>query len=78
MAFIILMVVRNAVPLPELLLTFVNDTSRFFLVIAISALGVKTSLEKLFAPGVKGLALITVDTLFLLGQAIVFAHVFLL
>jgi len=77
-AFMILMVVRNFVPLPEILLNFVNDTSRFFLVVAISALGVKTSLEKLFAPGVKGLMLIAVDTLFLLGQAIVFAHVFLL
>ncbi|MDP3961455.1 MAG: putative sulfate exporter family transporter [Pseudorhodobacter sp.] len=77
-AFIILMVVRNFVPLPEFLLNFVNDTSRFFLVVAISALGVKTSLEKLFAPGVKGLMLIAVDTLFLLGQAIIFAHVFLL
>ena len=77
-AFIILMVVRNFLPLPEILLNFVNDTSRFFLVVAISALGVKTSLEKLFAPGVKGLMLIAVDTLFLLGQAIIFANVFLL
>jgi len=76
--FIILMVVRNFVPLPGILLNFINDTSRFLLVVAISALGVKTSLEKLFAPGVKGLMLIAVDTLFLLGQAIVFAHVFLL
>lgn len=77
-AFVILMVVRNVVPLPEALLNFVNDVSRFLLVVAISALGVKTSLEKLFAPGVKGLLLIAIDTLFLLGQAIVFAHVFLL
>jgi uncharacterized integral membrane protein (TIGR00698 family) len=77
-AFIVLMVLRNSVPLPETLLTAINDTSRFLLVVAISALGVRTSLEKLFAPGVKGLALIAVDTLFLLGQAIVFAHLFLL
>ncbi len=77
-AFIVLMVVRNLVPVPEGLLNFVNDASRFLLVVAISALGVKTSLEKLFAPGVKGLLLIAVDTVFLLGQAIVFAHVFLL
>ena len=46
--------------------------------IAISALGVKTSLERLFAPGMKGLAPIAGDTLFLLAQAIVFAHLFLL
>ena len=76
--FIVLMVLRNTLNFPESVLTFVNDTSRFFLVIAISALGVKTSLEKLFAPGVKGLMLIAVDTLFLLGLAIWFAHVFLL
>lgn len=77
-AFIALMVMRNTLPISEVLLNFVNDTSRFLLVVAISALGVKTSLQKLFAPGLKGLLLIAVDTLFLLGQAIVFAHVFLL
>ncbi len=77
-AFIILMGVRNFVPLPDALLDFINEASRFLLVVAISALGVKTSLEKLFAPGVKGLILIAVDTLFLLLQAIVFAHIFLL
>lgn len=77
-AFIILMGVRNFVPLPEDLLNFINDASRFLLVVAISALGVKTSLEKLFAPGVKGLILIAVDTLFLLLQAIIFAHIFML
>ncbi|MGO4909113.1 YeiH family protein [Pseudorhodobacter sp. W20_MBD10_FR17] len=77
-AFIILMAVRNFVPLPEGLLNFINDASRFLLVVAISALGVKTSLKKLFAPGVKGLVLIAIDTLFLLVQAIIFAHIFLL
>jgi uncharacterized integral membrane protein (TIGR00698 family) len=77
-AFIILMAVRNFVPLPEVLLTFINDASRFLLVVAIAALGVKTSLEKLFAPGIKGLVLIGIDTLFLLLQAIIFAHIFLL
>ena len=77
-AFIALMLFRNLVPLPDAILNFVNDTSRFLLVVAISALGVKTSLQKLFAPGVKGLVLIAVDTLFLLLQAIIFSHLFLL
>lgn len=76
-AFIVLMVIRNTLPIPESVLAFVNDTSRFLLVIAIAALGVKTSLQKLFAPGVKGLMLIAVDTLFLLGLALVFEHFFL-
>ncbi|WP_246107352.1 YeiH family protein [Puniceibacterium confluentis] len=77
-AFIVLMGVRNLVPLPDGLLTHVNETSRFLLVVAISALGVKTSLQRLFAPGVRGLILIAINTLFLLLQAIVFAHIFLL
>jgi uncharacterized integral membrane protein (TIGR00698 family) len=77
-AFIVLMLTRNFVPLPDMLLNFVNDASRFLLVVAISALGVKTSLQKLFAPGVNGLLLIAANTLFLLLQAIVFAHLFLL
>jgi uncharacterized membrane protein YadS len=72
------MILRNFLPLPEALLNFVNDTSRFLLVVAISALGVKTSLQKLFAPGLKGLLLIAVDTMLLLGQAIIFAHAFLM
>ncbi|MCQ0969582.1 putative sulfate exporter family transporter [Paracoccus sp. TK19116] len=77
-AFVALMIVRNTVPLPEALLSFINDGSRFLLVIAISALGVKTSLQKLLAPGLNGIALIAADTLFLLGQALIFAHLFLL
>ncbi|MFZ1726241.1 MAG: putative sulfate exporter family transporter [Albidovulum sp.] len=76
-AFIMLMVVRNTIPLPEVLLNAVNETSKFLLIVAISALGVKTSLQKLFAPGVKGLVLIGMDTLLLLGQAIVFSQFYL-
>lgn len=77
-AFIVLMALRNLLPLPDVVLNAVNDASRFLLVIAISALGVKTSLERLFAPGIKGLALIAADTVVLLVQAIIFAHLFLL
>lgn len=76
-AFIVLMILRNTLPVPEVVLSAVNEASRFLLVIAISALGVKTSLQKLFAPGVRGLVLIGLDTLFLLGQAIVFSRYFL-
>ena len=75
-AFILLMILRNTMPVPEVVLSAVNDASRFLLVVAISALGVKTSLQKLFAPGIKGLILIGLDTVFLLGQAIVFLHFF--
>ncbi|MBI6630796.1 putative sulfate exporter family transporter [Pontibaca sp. S1109L] len=76
--FILLMIIRNFIPLPDILLGFINDASRFFLVVAISALGVKTSLQQLFAPGVNGVILIALNTTFLLGQAVMFAYIFLL
>lgn len=76
-AFIGLMILRNTLPLPEFFLNAVNDASRFLLVVAIAALGVKTSLQKLFAPGIKGLMLIGAGTVFLLGQALIFSHFFM-
>lgn len=76
-AFIGLMIMRNTLHVPDVALALVNDASRFLLVVAIAALGVKTSLQKLFAPGVKGLVLIGLTSVFLLAQAIVFAQFFL-
>lgn len=76
-AFLILMMARNFLSFPEPVLDLASNVSRFLLVMAISALGVKTSLQQLFAPGVRGLVLIVVDTAFLLGQALVFARIFL-
>ncbi len=73
-AFVVLMILRNVVGLPEGLLLAVNETSRFLLLTAISALGVKTSMAQMFASGPKGFFLIGVETLFLLGLALVFAH----
>ena len=77
-AFIVLMILCNTLSIPETLLTLVSDTSWFLLAIAVAALGVKTLLEKLFAPGVKGLMLTAGDTLFLLGLALIFGHFFLM
>ena len=73
-AFMALMLARNFLPLPELALTFVNEASRFLLLTAISALGVKTSLAQMFASGPKGFLLIGAETLLLLGMALAFAH----
>lgn len=74
LVFMGLMLLRNFVPLPEVLLSAVNETSRFLLLTAISALGVKTSLAQMFASGPKGFMMIGVETLFLLGLGLAFAH----
>jgi uncharacterized integral membrane protein (TIGR00698 family) len=73
-AFMALMLLRNGVDLPETVLSAVNETSRFFLLTAISALGVKTSMAQIFASGPKGFMMIGVETLLLLGMALAFAH----
>ncbi len=75
--FTILMLVRNLVPLPETLLTLVNETSRFLLLTAIAALGVKTSLGQMFASGPRGFYVIGLETLALLTMALIFAHTFM-
>lgn len=72
--FMALMLLRNVVGLPETLLSAVNEASRFLLLTAISALGVKTSMAQIFASGPKGFMMIGVETLLLLGMALALGH----
>lgn len=73
-AFMGLMLLRNILPLPDSLLSAVNETSRFMLLIAISALGVKTSMAQMFAQGPRGFLMIGAETILLLIMALAFAH----
>lgn len=75
--FTVLMLLRNLVPLPPVLLEAVNGASRFLLLTAIAALGVKTSLGQMFASGPKGFYVIGLETLALLAMALAFAHAFM-
>lgn len=74
LVFMALMLLRNLVPLPNVVLSGVNEASRFLLLTAISALGVKTSMAQMFASGPKGFLLIGAETLLLLVMALAFAH----
>ncbi len=65
--FAVLVVVGSLLPLPALAVATISDISRACLLIAISALGVKTSFGELFALGWKPLALILIETLVLLA-----------
>ncbi|EYD77492.1 Inner membrane protein [Rubellimicrobium mesophilum DSM 19309] len=73
--FVLLMVLRNLLPWPEVVLSAVNNASRFLLVTAIAALGVKTSLGQVFATGGRGLAVVGLETFLLLGMALGAMHV---
>lgn len=61
-----LVVLGSILPLPEVAVATVSDISRGCLLVAIAALGVKTSFGELFALGWKPLALILAETLVLL------------
>lgn len=68
--FTLLMILRNLLPIPEFALSAVNDASRYLLITAIAALGVKTSLGQMLATGRDGLIVIALESLILLVMAL--------
>ena len=69
--FIVLMLLANFLAIPEALVNFVNGVSRWLLLIAVSALGVRTSLGELRTVGGANMAVIVGETLALLAMALV-------
>ena len=71
-AFIGLMLFANFVTLPPPVTTFANDVSRWLLLVAVSALGVKTSLGEFQSVGKGKMLVIVGETLVLLALALAF------
>lgn len=69
-AFIILVVINSTGVIPESIQALVADFSRFLLVVAIAALGVKTSLKAMLDVGPRHAAIIVGETLVLLALAV--------
>ena len=65
LAFVCLVAINSSGVLPISLSSAMSDTSRVCLVIAIAALGLKTSLQKLATVGWRPIALLVGETLFL-------------
>jgi uncharacterized integral membrane protein (TIGR00698 family) len=63
--FASLVAVNSLVPIPKAVLAFVGEVSRFALVTAIAAIGMKTTLRDLTALGFKPVLLIVAETVFL-------------
>ncbi|MFU2325779.1 YeiH family protein [Pseudomonas sp. NFX98] len=70
LAFVCLVAVNSSGYLPSSLTSAMNETSRGCLVIAIAALGLKTSLQKLASVGWRPIALLVGETLFLAALVI--------
>jgi uncharacterized integral membrane protein (TIGR00698 family) len=66
-AFGVLVIINSTVSLPRPLLVFAGDASRWALIVAISAMGMKTSLKELAVVGWRPVALMVAETLFLAG-----------
>ena len=66
-AFVLLVVINSTGLTPEPLRLFIVEASRWCLVTAIAALGMKTSLKMLFEVGWRPVSIIVVETLFLAG-----------
>jgi uncharacterized membrane protein YadS len=75
-AFVALVLVNSLGLIPTAVATAASDLSRWCLVTAIAALGIKTSLEKLAVVGWKPVALMAGETVFL--AVLVLAAVLLL
>jgi uncharacterized integral membrane protein (TIGR00698 family) len=63
--FASLVAVNSLMPIPKAVLAFVGEVSRFALVTAIAAIGMKTTLRDLTALGFKPVLLIVAETVFL-------------
>jgi uncharacterized membrane protein YadS len=64
-AFALLVAINSTGLVPSALQSIGNDTSRWFLVAAIAAIGMKTQLKELVAVGFKPVALMIGETVFL-------------
>ena len=64
-AFAVLVAINSLVALPKFVLDIGNDGSRWFLVAAIAAIGMKTRLKDLITVGIKPVALMLGETAFL-------------
>jgi uncharacterized integral membrane protein (TIGR00698 family) len=71
--FIVLAVLRTVLPLPETLIAGFAEASRWMLVTAIAALGLKTNLLAVLRVHPTMLIILVIETVFILGLAMVFA-----
>ena len=70
-AFAALVVVNSLVPIPEFVRSAGNEASRWCLVAAISALGIKTHFSEIVEIGWKPVVLMILETMFIAGLALV-------
>ena len=76
LAFLIIAMVNSVVSIPEYITSFVSELSRWLLLVAVSAVGMKTSLRQIRDVGGQAIILIVSETI-ILGMIILGAIYFL-
>lgn len=66
-AFILLMVINSVIDVPQVITTTATEFSRFALVVAIAAIGMKSNLSQLTQVGMKPIVLMVAETLWIAG-----------
>lgn len=75
--FIVLMIANTAQLIPELIVDYLSDLSRWLLVISIAAIGMRTHLARLKAIGITPMLLIIIETLLMMIGALLISIVLL-
>ncbi|MCW1950785.1 MAG: putative sulfate exporter family transporter [Octadecabacter sp.] len=75
--FAVLAVMRSVLPIPEAVIELTGEVSRWMLVTAIAALGLKTDLAAVLRVHPALLVILALETLFILGLGILFAGQYL-
>lgn len=65
LVFVVLMLINSFVAIPEVITNVCDSLSRFFLVAAITAIGMKSNLGKLVEVGIKPILLMVIETLWI-------------
>lgn len=77
-AFGVLVAINSLVAMPRQLLIVAGETSRFALILAISAIGMRTSLRELTVLGMKPVMLMLAETVFLAGIIAIMMKLFVI
>lgn len=75
--FVALTLLRSFLPIPEVLISGLSEVSRWMLITAIAALGLQTNLRAVLTVHPTLLVILIVETLFILGGAMIYATYFL-
>ena len=77
-AFGALVALNSFIALPTQILVIAGETSRFALVLAIAAIGMRTSLKELTVLGLKPVMLMLAETVFLAGIIAIMMKLFVI